>query len=396
MKTFWFLGLRALFAFSALSGLEPARGGIGENSREEIGELPPPDISAEQVAGQFEFPWSIAFLPEGSLLVTERVGRLQLVQTGVAPREVVGLPRILNHDHAGLLDVALDPGFTENRILYLSYVHGTRSLSSVRVLKARLDQQNLRVTEQRVIFDSTPAEVAQLFGGRMAVTANGHLFLTLGDRRNPGHAQDLSNHVGKIVRIRTDGTIPQDNPFISLADARPEIWTYGHRNPQGLAFDPRTNELWSHEHGPLGGDELNLIVAGRNYGWPVITHGLDYSGKPIGEGKAKNGLEQPVHSWTVLTAPSGLAVESKGSITVFWIGALAGQSLVRLEMENGRIVREHRLLEKELGRIRDVRISPHNIVYLITDSSRGALYRLDSTVEQAWTRRMGRRRLYTR
>jgi aldose sugar dehydrogenase len=394
MKTACMSGLLTLLALSAPLPLEPVDAGIGGNQREQIGEADArADVSIEEVAGPFEFPWSIAFLPDGSLLVTERVGRLQLIQFGLGPREVAGLPTILNHDHAGLLDIAVDPGFAENRIVYFSYVHGTKDLSCVRVLKARLNQQNLRLTEHQIIFDSTPAEITELFGGRMVITGDGHLFLTLGDRWKPERAQDLSNHGGKIVRIRTDGSIPQDNPFVLIPDARPEIWTYGHRNPQGLALDARTNHLWSHEHGPLGGDELNLIVAGRNYGWPVITHGLDYSGKPIGEGTAKEGMEQPTHFWTGSTAPSGLAVENKGAITVFWIGALAGRSLVRLEMEHGRIVREHRLLQNELGRIRDVRISPDGLVYLITDSYRGALYRLDPAVEQAWRRGMGGRRL---
>jgi glucose/arabinose dehydrogenase len=394
MKTTCLSGLLALLSLSAPLPLVPAHATIEGNQPEQIGEADAgADIAIEEVASPFEFPWSIAFLPDGSLLVTERIGRLQLIQFGLDPREVAGLPTILNRDHAGLLDIVLDPGFAENRIVYFSYVHGTENLSSVRVMKARLDQQNVRLAEHQVIFDSTPADMTELFGGRMTITGDGHLFLTLGDRWRAEHAQDLSNHEGKIIRIRTDGSIPQDNPFVSIPDARPELWSYGHRNPQGLALDARTNQLWSHEHGPLDGDELNLIVAGRNYGWPVITHSRDYSGKPIGEGTAKVGMEQPIHFWTGSTAPSGLAVENKGTITVFWIGALAGRSLVRLEMEHGRIVREDRLLQDELGRIRDVRISPDGLVYLITDSYRGALYRLDPSVEQAVKLGMGRSRL---
>ena len=382
MKTTWVFRLLAL-AVSAFFCLEAAHADITQNLGE-IGESDAPtDISLVQVAGPFEFPWSITFLPDASLLVTERAGRLQLVQPGLAASEVAGLPKVLYHQQAGLLDVAVDPGFAENRIVYLSYVHGTTSSSAVRVLKARLDQQSLRLTEHQVIFESTPAALMELFGGRIAVTGDGHLFLTLGDRWMPESAQDLSNHAGKIIRIRTDGSIPEDNPFVSIPGAQPEIWTYGHRNPQGLAFDARTNQLWSHEHGPLGGDELNLIVAGRNYGWPVITHGLAYSGKPMGEGTAKEGMEQPFHFWPVATAPSGLAVESAANITVFWIGALAGRSLVRLEMEHGRMVLEQRLLQNVLARIRDVRIGPHGLPYLITDSSVGAVYRLNS-VEHAW------------
>jgi glucose/arabinose dehydrogenase len=250
-------------------------------------------------------------------------------------------------------------------------------------MSAKLGRSGKKLVEQKVIFESTPATSTKQVGGRIAFM-DGHLFLTLGYRGQPERAQDLSHHAGSIIRIRTDGSVPQDNPFVSVPDARPEIWTYGHRNPQGLAFDTRTGQLWSHEHGPLGGDELNLIVAGRNYGWPVITHGLDYSGEPIGEGTAKEGMEQPVHYWTPGIAPSGLAVETVGGTTVFWIGALVGQSLVRLDMEDGRIVREERLLRNELGRIRDVRIGPDGLLYVITDDPEGTFYRLEPAVEQAW------------
>ena len=394
MKTNGLFRPLALLALFACSPLEPACGGITQNRGEEVGEPDAPtEISIVQIAGPFEFPWSIAFLPDGSTLVTERVGRLQLIQHGMAPSEIAGIPSILNDDQAGLLDVAVDPAFGENRTVYLSYVHGTTSSSAVRVLKARLDQASLRLTEHQVIFESAPGTITKLFGGRIAVTHDGYLFLTLGERWQPERAQDLSKNAGKIIRIRTDGSVPQDNPFISVPGAQPQIWTYGHRNPQGLAFDARTNKLWSHEHGPLGGDELNLILPGRNYGWPVITYGLDYSGKPIGEGAAKEGMEQPFHFWPAAIAPSGLAIESTGDITVFWITALAGRALVRLEMEHGRIVREHRLLQNKFGRIRDVRISPDGLLYMITDSSGGALYRLESIVEQASRHRSSRRRL---
>jgi len=351
------------------------------------------EIAVAQVAGPFEFPWSIAFLPDESLLVTERAGRLQLVDPVLGTGEIAGLPTVLYHDQAGLLDVAVDPGFAHNGTLYLSYVHGSPESSALRVLKARLDRQNLRLTEQRVIFESTWATMTQLFGGRLAVTRDGHLFLTLGDRWERERAQDLSKHNGKIIRIRTDGSVPGDNPFVALPGARPEIWTYGHRNPQGLALDERTGELWSHEHGPLGGDELNLILPGRNYGWPVITHGLDYSGEPMGEGTAKAGMEQPFHFWTPAIAPSGLAIASTGDLRVFWIGALHGEALVMLQMEDGEIARNEQLLQHDLGRIRDVRISPGGALYFITDSSEGALYRIESTIEQAWKPGSRRHRL---
>lgn len=336
-----------------------------------------------QIAGPFEFPWSIAFLPDGSMLVTERAGRLQLVAPGAAAREVTGVPAVLYQGTAGLLDVAVDPSFAKNGVIYLSYVHGTEASSTLRVLKAKLNSSRKALVKGRVIFESTAAPAVEQYGGRMVVTPDGYLFLTIGDRWEAERAQDLSDHAGSIIRIRTDGSIPTDNPFVSVAGAKPEIWTYGHRNPQGLAFDPRTGQLWSHEHGPLGGDELNLILPGRNYGWPVITHGLDYSGEPMGEGATKEGMEQPVHHWVPGIAPSGLALEEAGGSTIFWIGALAGQSLIRLEMRGDRLLGEQRLLQDVLGRIRDVRMGPDGFLYVLTDDPEGALYRLDPVIEQA-------------
>ena len=343
------------------------------------------EISVARIAGPFEFPWSIGFLPNSSILVTERTGRLQLVGPDLIAREVGGVPPILSKDHGGLLDVAVDASFSKNRFIYLSYVHGTAAESVIRVLRAKLDDSNGALTEQQIIFESfPPIESAAHVAGRVVVTSEGYLFLTLGDRRKPELAQNPFNHVGAIIRIRTDGSIPDDNPFVSSRGGRPEIWTYGHRNPQGLALDPRTGNLWSHEHGPLGGDELNLVIGGRNYGWPVVTHGSDYSGKPIGEGiTVKEGMESPVHHWTPAIAPSGLAVESYDGRLVLWIGALAGQAIIRLELVEGRVVQERRLFKEQFGRIRDVRIGPDRLIYMITDSIEGALYRLEPAVEQA-------------
>jgi glucose/arabinose dehydrogenase len=224
------------------------------------------------VAGPFQWPSSIAFMPDGAILVSERVGRLQLIRPQSNPTEISGLPPVFSKDQAGLLDIAVDPRFSENRTVYFSYVHGTDKSSTVRVAKAKFDDTGNRLRNHRVIFESTPGTGAEQVGGRVAVTADGHVFLTLGDRWQRDRAQALSDLAGSIVRFRTDGTVPKDNPFAALRGARPEIWTYGHRNPQGLAFDAQ-GRLWSHEHGPKGGDELNLIVAGRNYGWPVITYG---------------------------------------------------------------------------------------------------------------------------
>ncbi|MEH2506493.1 glucose/arabinose dehydrogenase [Bradyrhizobium sp. AZCC 1578] len=352
----------------------------GELSAPEV----PADFGAVQIAGPFEFPWSIAVLPNGSILLTERVGRLQLIRPGSSAREITGVPPVLFSGHSGLLDVSVDPGFGENGIIYLSYVHGTGSSSTIRVLRAKLDEPRSKLKHKQVIFESSPpAPSPNQLGGRIAVTGDGYLFLTLGDRWEGERAQDLADHAGSIIRIRTDGSVPWDNPFVSLPEAKPEIWSYGHRNPQGLAFHARSGQLWSHEHGPKGGDELNLIISGRNYGWPVITHGIGYADEPIGEGAAKHGMEQPVYHWTPSIAPSGLALEGLDRITGFWIGALAGEALVNLDMKEGRIASERRFLRGELGRIRDVRVDSNNLVYFVTDGLAGEVYRLEPVVEQA-------------
>ena len=352
----------------------PAAEGVEEGDRLRL--------PAVQIAGPFQYPWSIAFLPDHSILVTEKLGRLQLIRPGADPMSVTGLPAVLHKGHGGLLDVAVDPAYPENGILYLSYLHGSEELSSVRVLRARLDRSSNALLDQQVIFESIPSASTEQLGGRIAITRDGHLFLTLGARWQAKRAQDLSDDAGKIIRIRTDGSVPEDNPFVAVSGVRPEIWSYGHRNPQGLAFDA-AGRLWSHEHGPLGGDELNLIHSGRNYGWPVITYGLTYSGDKIGEGTEKEGMEQPIRYWSPAIAPSGLAVQIAGATTLIWIGALADQSLVMLELVDDRIIRERRWLQKELGRIRDVRVGPDSSLYIIVDDAQGGLYRLLTRMEQA-------------
>lgn len=347
------------------------------------------DYDPVRVAGPFEFPWSLAFLPDNAMLVTERPGRLHLVRPGASVREITGLPAIHAAGLGGLLDVAIDPDFAHNRTIYFSYTHGELDSSTLRVMRARIDPTRFRLKDQRVIFETDAQARTEQHGGRLALTRDGHLFLSVGDRWQLALAQDLSSHSGKIVRIRTDGTVPADNPFAGVQGALPEIWSYGHRNPQGLAYDETTKRLWSHEHGPMGGDEINLIQPGRNYGWPVITHGLGYDGKPVGVGSAKEGMEQPFHPIKEAIAPSGLAVEHAGPVTILWLGALVGQSLFRFETENGRVTRKTRLLRDVLGRIRDVRIGPDGLLYLLTDDAEGALYRLDPLQDQA---REGRNR----
>jgi glucose/arabinose dehydrogenase len=335
-------------------------------------------LAAVRIAGPFEAPWSVALLPDGSFLVTERPGRLQHVRPGAGNREVSGIPPVLYQGNGGLLDIALDPAFADNGILYLSFLQGEESASTVKVLRARFDAEKARLARQQVIFEGSTGPKPELLGARLALTGDGYLFLSLGDRWQRASAQDLSTTAGTIVRIRTDGSVPEDNPFVATPGARPEIWSYGHRNPQGLAFDRATGQLWSDEHGPQGGDELNLIRRGGNYGWPVATFGVDYVGRPIAVNSEQPGTELPVHYWVpVSIAPSSLAVETQPGTTEIWIGALAGEMVVQLTLADNCVLTERHLLQHQLGRIRDVRRGANGALYILTDGDKAALYRVE-------------------
>jgi glucose/arabinose dehydrogenase len=375
----------------------PARSETIEQIQPE--EVAKPDFTVTRIAGPFNFPWSVAFLPEGLMLVTERWGDLKLIVPGEPePLTISGTPDRLTADHAGLMDVVLDPEFANNDTIYLSYTYGTRDAATIRVLKARLDVENLSLEDSKLIFESyPPAPGTEQLGGRMVIDQKGLLYLTLGDRFDGRHAQDLSDDYGKITRMRRNGTFPEDNPFAATPGARPGIWSYGHRNPQGLAIDVATGQLWATEHGPMGGDELNRVESGRNYGWPHITYGVDYDGKPINGGLAEaEGLEQPVRHWTPSIGPSGLTIYD-GQVmdwqSTAWLGALAGQMLVRVKLENGRVVREEQFLKDELGRLRDVRTGPDGLIYFTTDSEEGGLYRLEPTEEYATKSKMPQGRM---
>jgi glucose/arabinose dehydrogenase len=336
------------------------------------------DPVAERVAGPFDMPWSVALLPDGSFLVTERPGHLQHVRPGADTQPVAGTPEVLYVGHGGLLDIALDPEFADNQLVYISYLQGEETASTVRVLRARYDESDETLTDAEVIFEGSPGASPELLGGRLALTGDDYLFLSLGDRWERDKAQDLSGTAGTIIRIRTDGTIPEDNPFRFREGARPEIWSYGHRNPQGLAFDRGTGELWSDEHGPQGGDELNLIRRGGNYGWPIATFGVDYSGRPIAVNSEQPGTELPVHYWVPISiAPTGLAIETGPSSTAIWIGTLAGEMVVQLDLAGNCVLGEHHLFKNQLGRIRDVRIDASGALYVLTEGSEGALYRVE-------------------
>jgi glucose/arabinose dehydrogenase len=338
-------------------------------------------LVAVRLTPDFDLPWSLAFLPDGSFLVTERPGRLQHVRPGHEAHEVTGTPSVLHDKHGGLLDVAVDPDFTANGIIYLSYLQGDLTESTMRVMRARYDQHTETLADHTVIFDGTPGPTTDQIGGRIVVTGDDYLFLTLGDRWDRTRPQNLSDHAGSIIRIRTDGSVPEDNPFRARVGARDEIWTYGHRNPQGLALDRITGQLWEIEHGPRGGDELNIIQRGRNYGWPLATYGTEDDESPIGA-KEEPGTEQPIHYWLPLSiAPSGLAVETGPAGTTVWMGSLGRQMVVKLTLAGNCVVGEKHFLKDQLGRIRDIRIDPTSgAVYILPEN--GGLYRLERSLDE--------------
>lgn len=327
-----------------------------------------------------EHPWGVAFLPNGDMLVTERPGRLRLVQNGqLLPEPIAGTPEVFADGQGGLLDVAIDPDFAANQQIYLSYA-AEQNGATTRVMRAQFAPDGL--SAQSVIFEALPRGRSGVhFGSRLAFGRDGMLYVTVGERGDRPRAQNLGAHGGSVIRLRPDGTVPPDNPFVGREGVRPEIFSNGHRNPQGLAIEPATGRVWAHEHGPQGGDEVNLIEAGVNYGWPVITFGRAYSGGAIGKGTAKPGMAQPLWYWVPSIAPSGMAFydgdafpEWRGDL---FVGALKARLLVRLEIEDGQITGEERMLQGELGRIRDVRAGPDGLIYLLTDEGDGGLYRLE-------------------
>ncbi len=341
-------------------------------------------VTLDQVAGPLDHPWALAFLPDGAFLITERPGRLLLFpRPGARPVTVSGTPAVWASGQGGLLDVAIDPDFARTGLIYLAYAEAGPGGAGTAVARGRLVRTpgGARFADPELIFRQTPKTAGgNHFGARLAFAPDGLLFVTLGERNLKDPAQDLGTTLGKVVRIAPDGRIPADNPFLATPGARPEIWSLGHRNIQGAAIEPTTGHLWIVEHGARGGDEVNVPLAGLNYGWPVITHGVDYSGARIGIGSAAPGMEQPITYWTPSIAPSGLTFYT-GSAFPLWqgdafVGALAGQMLVRLDLDHGVITGQERLLEGRIGRIRDVRTGPDGALWLLTDSDSGALWRL--------------------
>lgn len=340
-------------------------------------------LSVATVARGLDHPWALAFLPDGRMLVTERSGALRIVdKNGKVSRPVRGVPAVRAGGQGGLLDVALDPGFAKNQLVYLSFSEpGEGGTAGTAVARGRFVKDALQ--DVRVIYRQHPkVHGSGHFGSRIVFRRDGTMFVTQGDRMSyREQAQNLSSGLGKIVRINTDGSIPKDNPFLKRSGVRPEIWSYGHRNIQAAALDPQTGSLWTVEHGARGGDELNRPEAGKNYGWPVITYGVDYSGEKIGQGTSKKGMEQPVYYWDPVIAPSGMIFYTgaaypawKGSI---FVGSLRPGALVRLELRNNRVVKEERYLTELDERIRDVEQGPDGLIYVVTDSGNGRVLRLD-------------------
>jgi glucose/arabinose dehydrogenase len=339
-------------------------------------------VRVEAVASGLEHPWGLEILPDGRILVTERPGRLRIVaRDGRVSPPLTGVPTVFAKGQGGLLDVALDPAFARNRVIYLSYAEpGAGGTAGTAVARARLNDAGL--DSVRVIYQQQPKVTGgNHFGSRIVFRGDGTMFITQGERFDyRQQAQDLNSLLGKVVRINPDGTVPKDNPFVGRGDARPEIWSYGHRNMQGAAIEPATGRFWTIEHGAAGGDELNHPEAGKNYGWPVITYGIDYNGRRIGIGAVKEGMEQPVFYWDPVIAPSGMTFYT-GNAFPGWkgdmfVGSMNPGCLVRLVIKNGQVALEERYLGDLHERIRDVQEGADGLLYLITDNSNGRVLRV--------------------
>ena len=336
-----------------------------------------------KVAGGLEHPWSVAFLPDGRMLVTEREGRLRRVSKDgkLEPKPIEGVPEVVQRGQSGLFDVALDPKYPENHFIWLAYTGRGEGGIGTELARGRLAEG--RLEDVKVIFRERPKARASIqFGGRIVFDGKGHVFLTLGDLGDKERAQEPGDDAGSVIRLELDGSVPKDNPFVGKAGWRAEKYDLGHRNMQGAALHPKTGLLWTHEHGPQGGDEINIIRPGRNYGWPVITYGVNYgTGTRIGEGTSKPGMEQPLYYWVPSIAPSGMAFYTghrypkwKGDL---FVGSLKFRLLVRLRLDGDKVVKEERMLKDAIGRIRDVRQGPDGLLYLVTDEDPGGLYRLE-------------------
>jgi glucose/arabinose dehydrogenase len=346
-------------------------------------------FSVTELVGGLDHPWAMAFLPVGDILVTERGGDLRMIRNGkLLDQEVSGLPEIQEVGQGGLLGIALHPDFVSNKLVYLSYAGKHNGAYSTEVLRGRL--QGTALLNVETMFKALPkTDGGRHFGSRLLFAPDKTLYISLGDRgfkpslcqEHP--SQQLNNHLGSLIRINDDGSIPVDNPFVGRPGVKPEIYTFGNRNIQGMALHPKTREIWTHEHGPQGGDEINIMQPGVNYGWPVITYGVNYGiGTKICEGTKKSGMQQPTYFWVPSIAPSGMAFYDSDKLPAWtgdlFVGSLKFGMLVRLELKGNKIIGEERLLNDEYGRIRDVVQGPDGYLYLLTDSANGSLLRLSA------------------
>ena len=326
----------------------------------------------QSITTELQRPWGMAFLPDGRILVTELAGEIRIIKDDkLLDEKIAGVPEVFNNGQGGLLDIQLHPDYAKNGWIYIAYAKpdGTKG-GGTTVARAKLQGNTLTNFEQ--LFNAQPSSPSGAhFGSRIVFDGKGYIFFSSGERGKMENAQDLTNHLGKIMRLHDDGRVPTDNPFVNTAGAKPEIWSYGHRNPQGLVYDKTTETLWDGEHGPKGGDELNKVEKGKNYGWPVITYGIGYDDKSITDITKKDGMEQPVRYWVPSIAPCGMAMVTsdrypnwKGN---FLVGALSFQLVARVEIENGKFVAEERILEK-IGRVRTVVQSPDGFIYVATEN----------------------------
>jgi len=357
-----------LFSFSTISCYEESNGN-GPN-------LPSAqaNIRVDTVVSGLSVPWGMAFLPNGDMLITERSGEIRIVRDGkLLEEKVEGLPEIYVRGQGGLMDITLHPNYEENGWIYISYASPAKSGNggNTAIMRARLENNTL--VDKEELFKATPnSSGGRHFGSRIEFDREGFLYFSVGERGKSSNAQTLSNHSGKILRLHDDGRVPQDNPFVNQKNAMPEIFTYGNRNPQGLGLHPETGELWAHEHGPRGGDELNIIRKGNNYGWPEITYGINYDGSIITDDTAKAGMEQPVIYWKPSIAPCGMTFVT-GDVYPAWkgdilVGSLKFQYLVRCELEGNNVVRQEKLLEG-VGRVRNVKQGPDGYIYVALEGT---------------------------
>lgn len=373
--------LATLLASSCLTLTAHAQTGAEQSFKSDLG-----TVTATRVAQGLDHPWALAFLPDNQgILITERPGNLRWVSPqGKVSAPLSGVPQVWAQGQGGLLDVVLSPDFAEDRMVYVSFAEGGKEgKAGTAVGRGRLSADLSKLNDFEVIFRQEPKlSTGNHFGSRLVFDRDGYLFIVLGENNQRATSQDLDKLQGKVVRIYPDGRVPDDNPFVGQANVRPEIWSYGHRNQQGAALNPWTGTLWTHEHGPKGGDEINLIERGKNYGWPLATHGIDYSSAPIPEAKGKvvEGTVGPHHVWEKSPGISGMtfydAERFKPWQHSLFIGALADKDLIRLQLDGDKVVHEERLLGGLNARIRDVRQSPDGYVYVLTDEDNGALYRI--------------------